>query len=505
VTRPMPLTVAIIGFLGLAATILWLAASAFAAAQARSHEYRYLSEALDPVSAPAITVTWRPADRPLIRPFSRSDALLIGTALTQAWRAFAAVQDTGQSALLADHFSGPALDRATTAAAQARADGTGMVVLEQTARPLFQHLDGSIFQMTARATTLRYSLADGRLDRYELSVDEVVTTLMNETTGWRIFSHERTDAQPVVPPQRQPITLSPLRGVNYYPAETPWSRFWPEFDPRVIAADLDLVVGLNGNAVRIFLPLADIGPDAKGSANLLKLKDFLDLAQARDLAVIPTLFDLKSGYRTALWAEDVAYLRRVLPVLDAAPAVTLVDIKNQPDLDRAAHGEGLLQAWLTTMILMANDIAPDLPLTVGWSSAETAGDLVALLDAVSYHDYADPQGTAMRLAGVRAAAQGKPVLVSEIGGSSYSLVGGFPGSHARQAADLRDRLTQLSTADGVLVWTLHDFPAPEARAVGRSPWVLRLQAHFGLYDASGAAKPAAEVVARSFAELAAGD
>jgi hypothetical protein len=57
----------------------------------------------------------------------------------------------------------------------------------------------------------------------------------------------------------------------------------------------------------------------------------------------------------------------------------------------------------------------------------------------------------------------------------------------------------------VLVWTLHDFPSPEARAVGRSPWVLRLQAHFGLYDASGAAKPAAEVVARSFAERAAGD
>jgi hypothetical protein len=493
------LSLAVLGFLGLAATILWLAAGAFASAQDRTREYRYLSEALDPITALATTVTWQAPQRPLVRPLSPGDEALIGRALTQAWRAFAAAQETGQTALLADHFSGVALDRAETAAAQALADDTRMVVLDQITQPRFQHLDGSIFQMTASATTLRYQLQDGRLTDYRLTRDDVVTTLTNETTGWRIFSHERTGTTAISPQDRKPITLHRLRGVNYYPAGTPWSRFWPEFDASVIAADLDLVVGLNGNSLRIFLPVADFTPDATGAANLLKLKTLLDLAQARNLSVIPTLFDLKPGYRTALWAEDTAYLRRVLPVLAASPAVVLVDLKNEPDLDRATEGEGLVEAWLTTMILMSREIAPDLPLTIGWSSAAAAPDQAQLLDAISYHDYVGLQGTAERLAEVRAAAKGKPVLVTEIGVSSYTLLLAFPGTPDSQAAELRDRMADLSSADGLFVWTLHDFTAPEAQAVGSSPWVRRLQARYGLFDATGAAKPAAGAVAAAFA------
>lgn len=498
-SRTLRLALTLTGFLTLAATVLWLAAGAFAAAQDRTREFSYLSEALDPVTQPASTVAWLPPERPLHRPLSPGDEALIGRALTQAWRAFAAVQDTGQTLLLAEHFSGPALMRAETAAIQAQADGTRMIVLDQTARPVFQHLDGSIFQLSARTTTLRYQLTGDRLSHYELTTDAVVTTLTNETTGWRIFSHERTGTQPIPQPDRKPLTLPRLNGVNYYPAQTPWSRFWPEFDASVIAADLDLVTRLNGNSLRIFLPVADFTPDAAGAANLLKLKTFLDMAGSRNLSVIPTLFDLKHGFRPAHWAEDVAYLRRVLPVLAASPAVVLVDLKNEPDLDRATHGADLIEAWLTTIILMSREIAPDLPLTIGWAKAEAALDHAADLDAISYHDYADAEGTADRLAQVRAGAGGKPVLVTEIGVSSYALLLSFPGSPARQAQELAERITALAAADGVFIWTLHDFAAPEARAVGASPWVRNLQSRFGLFDATGVGKPAAEAVSQAFA------
>lgn len=504
-SRPFPLILGVAGFLALAATLLWLAAGAFAAAQERTSEYRYLSDALDPVTAPSTTVAWLPPVAPLVRPLSPGDEALIGRALTQAWRAFAASQDTGETALLADHFSGPALQRSETAAVQAKATGSQMVLLDQTVCPHFQHLDGSIVQLTATATTVRFALRDDRLAHFELTRDELVTTLTNKTTGWRIFSHERSSARPITAPTGAPLALPRLRGVNYYPAATPWSRFWPEFDPQVTAADLDLITGLNGNALRIFLPLADFGPDAKGAENLVKLRSFLDLAQARNLSVIPTLFDLKPSYRPALWAEDLAYLRRVLPVLAASPAVVLVDLKNQPDLDRPRHGAGLIEAWLTTMILMSRDIAPDLALTIGWSSAETALDQAGLLDAISYHDYAPPDGTGQRLSQVEARAGKKPVLVTEIGTSSYSLLLGFPATPDSQAEDLQDRLAQLSKADAALVWTLHDFAAPEPGAVGRSPWVRRLQSRYGLFDATGAAKPAARAVATAFAAHFTGD
>lgn len=498
-------TLAVVGFLVLGAFVLWLSAGAFSRAQDRAREYRYLSEALEPVERPADAVRWTPGVRPLVRAFLPEDEAMVGKALTQGWRAFAAASDTGETALLADHFAGIALSRAQLAAREAWTAGTRMVVLEQTAQPDFLHLDGSVVQVSAKATTVRYSLRDGVLAQLELAKDDVRTTLTNETTGWRIFSHERNGSQPVTAAPRTPLTLPRLNGVNYYPASTPWRRFWPEFDAGIITADLDLVAELGGNAVRIFLPVADFGPDKDGAANLEKLTAFLALAEDRDIHVIPTLFDMKPGYRPAVWADDVAYLRRVLPVLAASPAVVIVDLKNEPDLDREAHGAGLVEAWLTTMTLMTREIAPDLPLTIGWSSAEAAPDLALLLDAVSYHDYVPVDGTAQRLADVRQRAEGKPVLVTEVGESSYTFALGYPGSPAAQASALQDRLGQLASADGVLVWTLHDFAAPDIAAVGGSPWVQRLQAKFGLYDSTGAAKPAAEAVAAAFSATSASD
>lgn len=498
-------SLAVAGFLGLAAVVLWIAAEAFAASQQRSIEYRYLSDALDAVERPADAVSWTPPARALVRSVTRGDETLVGTALTQSWRAFAAASDTGETLLLADHFAGIALSRAQLAADEAWVSGTRMVVLEQIARPEFLHLDGSVFQLSAKATTVRYALREGNLVQLDLTVDDVLTTLTNETTGWRIFSHERTGSQPLTPSNLSPMALSRLRGINYYPAKTPWRRFWPEFDAEIIAADLDRVVRLGGNSVRIFLPVGDFGPDAAGAENLGKLDTFLSLAQDRSIQVIPTLFDLKPGYRPALWADDVAYLRRVLPVLAASEAVVIVDLKNEPDLDRDAHGAGLVEAWLTTMALMTREIAPDLALTIGWSSAEAGPDLAGLLDAVSYHDYAEVDGTQDRLALVRSQAKGKPVLVTEVGASSYGLALGLPGSPTAQASLLQDRLGQLGSADGVFVWTLHDFATPDAAAIGLSPWRKRLQAEFGLYDSTGAAKPAAQAVAKAFAEMSSSD
>jgi hypothetical protein len=492
-------TFVVAGFLGVAAVILWMVSEAFAASQHRSQEYRYLSEALDLVERPADAVAWTTPVRPLVRTVTGDDEALIAAALTQAWRAFAVASDTGETAFLADHFAGIALSRAQLAADEAWQGGTRMVVLEKTARPEFLHLDGSIFQLSAKATTVRYALRGGQVAQLDLTQDDVLTTLTNETTGWRVFSHERTGTEPLTPPVRPRLELPRLNGVNYYPAQTPWRRFWPEFDAGIIAADLDLVVGLGGNAVRIFLPVGDFGPDADGEANLDKLGIFLSLAQDREIKVIPTLFDLKPGYRPALWADDVAYLRRVLPVLAASPAVVIVDLKNEPDLDREAQGSSLVEAWLTTMTLMTRKITPDLALTIGWSSAEAAPDLAGLLDAVSYHDYAPVEGTAERLAAVRQRVEGKPVLVTEIGASSYTLALGIPGSPTAQATALRDRLSQLAPANGVLVWTLHDFAAPDIAAVGGSPWVQRLQAKFGLFDSDGVAKPVAAEVLKAFA------
>lgn len=492
--------VAVFGFLAFSGILLWSVAGAYAAAQERTRSFRYLAEALTPVAEQSASVTWHAPSQPLVREVTPSDQALLGKALAQAWRAFVAASDSGELDILSDYFSGVALKRAQLAARQAFDTGTRLIILEQAAKPMFNHLDGSILQAEAEALAVRFALREGKLAHYRIGREKVVTTLTKETTGWRVFSHERLQEWPISPEPRPDFTTQRMRGVNYYPSASPWRAFWPEFDPKVIGADLDRVVDLGGNSVRFFLPIKDFGSEADASENLHKLRVLLSLAEARGIMVIPTLFDLKPDYKPTFWTDDLAYLRRVLPVLASSPAVAVIDIKNQPDRDFEAHGDGLVQAWLVTMITLTREIAPRLPLTIGWSKATAAGLLADHLDAISYHDYASPDETAARLSDIRASSGGKPVLVTEVGFSSFSIAAGVPGSEAAQAAALADRLDQLADADGLLVWTLHDFEKPDPAAVGASPWAQRLQAEFGLFDPSGRPKIAAETVRNAFVQ-----
>ncbi len=492
--------IAAVVFLGTAGLILALAADAFASAQERNVRYRYFAEALDPVDDPEGSVSWMPGERPLAREFTAKDERLVGRALGSAWRAHSAAMASGEADLLQDYFSGVALNRSQVSAGSAQRDGIRFSILEQTARPIFYHLDGSVLQVEAEALSARFAMEGDTLSHFQLSRDRVTTTLMNESTGWRIFTHEMAESRPLTHAGRATRDPGRLAGINYYPAETPWRRFWPEFDPAVVDRDLGLISGLGANAVRIFLPTQAFAI-AKGEEPLRHLETFLRLARNHGLKVVPTLFDMRPGYGPAMWSDDAAYLRRVLPVLSASRAVGFVDLKNEPDLDFEAHGRALIEAWLRTMSALCREIAPGIALTVGWSDADPAARYTDIVDVVSYHDYAPAETVTERFDSVTRAAEGKPVYVTEIGASSYDVAFGFPGSAAAQDHDLASRLADLGRADGVFVWTLHDFEAPDAAAVGSSPWTKRLQAHFGLFDGSGSRKAAADSVAAAFDAL----
>lgn len=487
-----------LGFLAVIGALIWGAAAALSKASERTVTYQYIADALDAASRRPTHVTWTDPTRPLTRAFTPGDAATIGLAMTEAWYALTLAQDTGEASLLRDGFSGVAYERAARSVRDA-AMGGRMVVLAQEAQPQFYHLDGSVFQAEVAMTVVRYMTEGDVLRYHEVVRDRSVTTLMNESNGWRIYTHERLDATPVANAPRG-WTGAALAGINYYPAETPWQEFWPQFDPQIVATDLDRVASLGATAIRVFLTseyFAD--PETRDDA-LERLAKLLEIAEDAGLKVVPTMFDLKPSYDPTGWGLDLETLSAVLPVLTASPAVTLLDLKNEPDLDYPGVGRAKVQAWLSTMAILAREQAPGLPLTIGWSNAEVAADLGDLVDVVSYHDYADVNGSAARLAAVRART-GRPVMVTEIGASSYNLLAGFPGSPDSQASALTDRLAALAEADGVFVWTLYDFPKVDAAAVGGSPWVQRLQGAFGLLRADGTEKPAAPAARAGFDRL----
>lgn len=413
-------------FLGFAWLILTLGANAYASAQERTVQHRYFADALQPLETPEISVAWETATRPLVRDFTEIDEGLVGRALGSAWRALATSMASGKTDVLPDYFSGVALHRAEVASVTAFENNTGFAILEQEARPRFYHLDGSVLQIEAEALSVRFAVEDDRLSHFLLSRDQLTTTLMNETTGWRVFTHEMSASSPISLPEASFVRPGPLAGINYYPAKTPWSRFWPEFDADVVDTDFALVAGLGANAVRIFLPVKDFAADKTES--LEKLETLLQLAKSHNLRVVPTLFDLRGGYEPSRWADDAAYLRRVLPVLADADNIAFVDLKNEPDLDFEVHGEGVIEAWVRSMSAIGRDVAPDLAFTVGWAAAAPASRYANIVDVVTYHDYEDAEGTELRLQSVKDAAGTKPVYVTEIGASSFEVALAFPGS-----------------------------------------------------------------------------
>ncbi|QFS83730.1 hypothetical protein FIU97_13200 [Roseivivax sp. THAF40] len=472
----------------------------------RQVQYRYIDEALSRPEQLLQPIRWEPETRPLVREINDTDRRVLERRLGDAWVSFALAQETGETAMLADWFGGSAQTRAQRAADTAFREDTRMVVLRQTARPSFYHLDGSIMQLETDALTVRYAADADGLAFYELGVDHNRSTLVNRATGWHIASHERMGWTPEARDSAPRSVPLPLVGVNYYPAETPWRLFWPNYDPATIGTDFDHVTALGGNAVRVFLPEEDFRPGSAAlETNLAHLQDLLDQAEARGLHVIPTLFDLKHSYATSNWNRDVQYLDAVLPVLATSPAVALIDLKNEPDLDFEAHGEAHVLAWLLSMTGIVRRAAPETALTIGWASAEAADALWYELDAVSYHDYAPLEGTADRLSELKARIGARPVLVTEIGVTAWDIAAGVPSSPNAQDRKLAQRMAGLSDADGVMIWTLHDFPDPDPTAIGASPWVRGLQSHFGLIAADGSPRPAANTVRTAFKSFQTGD
>ncbi|MFV0333169.1 MAG: hypothetical protein ACK5JR_03745 [Tropicimonas sp.] len=487
-------------FAGLICAAVLTAAQAYSALSERKVTYRHVSEALTHAPRYQTDMLWQTAAQPLSRPVRPADEKVIGEALEKAWRAHAAATATGRVDFLPDFFVGAALERATSSARDGYRQNTRMVLLPHRAQPLLFHLDGSVMQVALSARAVRFALGDTGLRRFSLSEDDFTTILVNETTGWRIFSHERQTTKQL-PTHNVPYAGGPLAGINYYPALAPWRKFWPNFDPKVIEGDFGLIRDLGANSVRIFLTYDEfIDPDT-APKNLQNLTALLKIADETGLKVIPTLFDLKPNFDVSTWPNDVHFLANVLPVLRAAGNIAFVDIKNEPDLDIPNHAPGLIDAWLQTMIEVLRLDLPETPLTVGWSNAEAAEKSIGLLDVVTYHDYADPSMATERLTRLKGHAGDKPVMITEIGATSWALLAGFPGSPKFQASRLRDRLGALAGSDGVFVWTLHDFPDPDVSAIGDSAWVRGLQSGFGLYALGNRPKPAVDPVKAAFAAI----
>jgi nitrous oxidase accessory protein NosD len=231
-----------------------------------------------------------------------------------------------------------------------------------------------------------------------------------------------------------------VRGVNYYPKDYGWERFWISYTEALpqINRELNLAKALGVNTVRIFLPYKYF--DGSDQDHLNHLKGFVNRLQLRDMTVIVTLFDLYTDVYTDPYSaqHDLADKKHISAVINTLgttnTAVLAWDIKNEIDRDYPVHGEDQVRAWARRMISYTRQLDPNHLITIGFYGAITgtpcydtaitdtlvySPDIVAeftpAVDFVSMHYFLSERRFENDLQVLRSLIGDKPLVLEEFG------------------------------------------------------------------------------------------
>jgi endo-1,4-beta-mannosidase len=303
-----------------------------------------------------------------------------------------------------------------------------------------------------------------------------------------------------------------IRGVNYYPALTPWGGMWTKTPEAVWEKDMALCASLNINTVRTFLMTNEF-VDAQGNVApeyLQKFETFLSIAWKNGIRVVPCFEFVPRDKKI----EEAAWKRAMSAFVTAHKndgRILMWDLMNEPesrDWD-AASREYLKAALPFIKQLDGNHLS-----TVG--IAYQIGKLaeIGLPDVLQYHEYAPKkelfeQGSARvektietmrRFGGVR------PVFIGEFGMSTardaqfgagpqwMEKLPPPPGNEAEQTLiyGLVFNAAEKAKIAGVMAWCLHSYPTQE------KGFLTPTESMFGLMRHDGTLKPAALLLRDTF-------
>jgi hypothetical protein len=432
----------------------------------------------------------------------------IGESYLRAWQALNSAITTRDSTVLEDYFAEPLQTRIARQLGHHDGFRIEQADLSHTLHPILLSYDKQVIEFTDAPVRLIKRVSQGDTEiAHQIQDMEINVVMTLDDDRWRIRhfvahasqAHDTamsaTDLlEPVV---QDKMSLTDVRGVNYYPSKTPWKRFWMEFDTTVIKTDFGHISKLGMNTIRIFIPFEVFGGANVDSAMLRRMDVLLDLALHQGLYVIPTLFDFPPGFSLKHYAQTERHLKAILTRFRFHDQILAWDVKNEPDLDFAYWGRQQVLRWLEFVIERSRHYDPVHPITIGWSRASHAVLFQDQLDFLSFHDFDPDAGFAARLDSVLEVAKEKTVMLSEFGIPTYSSFM-VPGGHSEmdQARYYHEILEVLRQRGNIpyLCWTLYDYPEVPKEIAGPLPWKRIPQQHYGLLRADGTTKPVVEVI-----------
>lgn len=326
------------------------------------------------------------------------------------------------------------------------------------------------------------------------SISDYQIIMLLEDGFWRIrhlknISTETDKVYPVTSERNNEINN--IRGINYYPQLCPWEMYGSCFDKEVIRADFKRIKLSGLNTVRIFVPYLDFGSAHVSEEKLNKVQIVLDLLEEEGLKAVLTLFDLYGNYDVLDWTLNQRHIEHVVWPFKDHKAVLAWDIKNEPDLDFKSRGRINVLSWLKEMMDYIRVIDPKHPVTIGWSSPESAALLQHQVDFVSFHYYKPKEQFAADYKKLTSKVGDKPIVLQEFGMSSYQGWWNPFGHSEEDQASYYKEMQGLFKTNQVqfMSWTLYDFKHIPVSVVGRLPWRQHMQKKYGFIDLNGNEKP----------------
>jgi hypothetical protein len=281
------------------------------------------------------------------------------------------------------------------------------------------------------------------------------------------------------------------KGINYYPKNSAWDTFGDRFNKDTIAKDFDIIKKSKLNSIRIFIQYEDFGKADIKPEKLEKLKTLLDLAEAKNLKVVVTLFDFYSDYTLESWTLTSRHAEKIVTAFKDHKAILAWDIKNEPNLDFENRDKNNVLNWLQQMIIVIKENDQNHLITIGWSNSYEATNLEDKVDFVSYHFYNAIDDFETEY-GILDKATKKPIVIQEFGVPSYRGLWNWTGTTQDDQAEYHKKMQELFKKNNLafMSWTLYDFPAVPDQVAGKWPWQKNRQKKFGFIDEKGKEKPA---------------
>jgi endo-1,4-beta-mannosidase len=306
----------------------------------------------------------------------------------------------------------------------------------------------------------------------------------------------------------QPLSV---RGVNYFPRDTPWGGMWTKTPVEIWEKDMALAASLGCNTVRTFV---QFGPHMEQAGLLEKdgspTQAYLDKIEALLAAAwrhgirLVLCFDFDQKCLEERWRPG---LTKVVTAHRDDGRVLMWDLMNEPDDD--SKWTEATRAYLKTALPLTKQLDTNHLTTVGLAFRADRLKQVGLPDVMQYHEYAGkdvffkegPKRVLVTFGHQRKVGGTRPLFIGEFGMSTArdeqhgtvpelrAKMSAATGTEAEQARLYGIVLTgaEQGQAAGTLAWCLHDYPIKNPN-----------ESHFGLVRADGSLKPAASVLHDTF-------